>query len=348
MPNFKLLICSLFIIVIIALSPFVSVLSQEKNVRADVEVTKLTMVTGLVTGTYFRIGKDIHTALIKNNIDVDVKSSNGSIDNINRIGSTESASMGIVQSDVIGFLARSEQPESRKLAERLRLVFPLFQEEVHLLGSTEINKLTDLNGKTVVLGAKGSGTWLTAINILKITGIRPDKILRLSPEEGVIALLQGKADAMFAVGGKPLKIFQNLGELKTHKQFSDVIKQIHFIPIDDPLLFKEYVPAVLEPANYNILPAPVPTIALTAILTSYDFSEAETPYATKRCEEIRNFSKALASNLGWLKQKGHEKWKEVNLDTELGLWKKDECVSQGTDVNSYHLENEILKDVQKR
>jgi uncharacterized protein len=348
MFNYRIILFAISVFALAVLHTVADAFSEEKNVKPDSKATKLSMVTGLATGTYFRIGKDIQDSLAKDNINIDVHSSNGSIDNINRIGSTESASLGIVQSDVMGFLVKSEQPESRKLAERLRLVFPLFQEEVHLLGRSNITRLSDIAGKTVVFGAKGSGTWLTAINILKITGIRPARILRLAPEEGVVAILQGKADAMFAVGGKPMKVFQNLADLKKNKEYQDVLKQIHFIPIDDPVLFTEYMPAVLEPSNYNLLSAPLATIAVTAILTSYDFSEAQTPYATKRCEDIRNFSKTLAGKLDWLKQNGHQKWKEVNMDTELGLWKKDECIAQGTDFESYRIENELLKDLQHK
>src|SRR5690242_2080317 len=68
----------------------------------------LGIVTGPKTGTYYAIGKDIAQVAAKSNITVDVKPSQGSIDNIKRINSSENAALGIVQSDVLGFLSRSK------------------------------------------------------------------------------------------------------------------------------------------------------------------------------------------------------------------------------------------------
>ena len=78
-----------------------SVWAQE--LRAD-EV--IGIVSGPKTGTYYAIAKDISQVAGKAGVSVDVKTSEGSIDNIKRINSSENAALGIVQSDVLGFLSR--------------------------------------------------------------------------------------------------------------------------------------------------------------------------------------------------------------------------------------------------
>ena len=88
------------------------------------------MVTGSQTGTYIQFGNDIAGVAKTVGLDILVKDSQGSIDNIKRINSKENATFGIVQSDVLGFLSRSESPEMRQVASRLRLIFPFYAEEV--------------------------------------------------------------------------------------------------------------------------------------------------------------------------------------------------------------------------
>src|SRR5579862_3629075 len=118
------------------------------------------IVTGPKTGTYYAFGKDIAQVAARAGLDVDVKSSEGSVDNIKRINSSENAALGIVQSDVLGFLSRSKNPESMRIAGNLRMVFPFYNEEVHVLARRNIHSFADLQGKKVAIGEEGSGNML--------------------------------------------------------------------------------------------------------------------------------------------------------------------------------------------
>ena len=97
----------------------------------EADAKQIGMVTGSKTGTYIQFGNDIAGVAKTVGLDILVKDSQGSIDNIRRINSKENATFGIVQSDVLGFLSRSENPEMRLVAGRLRLIFPFYNEEVH-------------------------------------------------------------------------------------------------------------------------------------------------------------------------------------------------------------------------
>ncbi len=113
------------------------------------------MVTGSKTGTYIRFGRDIAKVAKYKGVDIIVKQSEGSLANIRRMMSKENAALGIVQSDVLGFLKTSSEANMRRISSRLRLVFPFYNEEVHLFARKEIQQLSDLNGKRVASVPKG-------------------------------------------------------------------------------------------------------------------------------------------------------------------------------------------------
>lgn len=293
---------------------------------AQAREASLGMVTGPRTGTYIAFGRDIAEAAKKENVNVEVKESDGSVDNIKRINSKENAALGIVQSDVLSFLGRSQNADTRKMAANLRMILPLYREEVHVLTRSDITDFSQLDGKRVVVGEDGSGHMLTAVNLMAMMNVAPQTTIRKSPPEGVFALLDGEADAVFLVGGKPVKIFQNLDSLKSpeHARYEKLLRDLHFLPLKDPRMLEEYQPAELTHADYDFVTDPVPTISVTAVLVTYDFS-AEGKRDASRCASIHKLTEAIRKHLPELQKNGHPKWREVTPDTALPIWKKDSC-----------------------
>ena len=295
----------------------------------DANAKQIGMVTGSQTGTYIKFGNDIAGVAKTVGLDILVKDSQGSIDNIKRINSKENATFGIVQSDVLGFLSRSESPEMRQVASRLRLIFPFYNEEVHLFANKAVASFDNLQGKRVVVGEQGSGTWLTAMNLLQLTGMKPAELLHLPPLQGVTAVLKGEADATFYVAGKPVSLFTKVGNLVTKPEFAPMLANVHFVPLNDPRMLREYQPAQIGPTDYEWLSGDVPTIAVKAVLMSFDFSGKRSPYFTQRCQQLAKLGQAIRANIGTLRQTGHPKWKEVNLDEKVGAWPLDSCSRSG-------------------
>lgn len=284
------------------------------------------LVTGPKTGTYYAFGKDIAVAVSREHIDVDVKTSEGSIDNIKRINSSENAALGIVQSDVLGFLARAKNSDSLKIANSLRMVFPLYNEEVHVLARSNIKNFAGLQGKKIAIGEDGSGSMLTSINLLSMMSVVPGEVKKIPSAQGVVAVLKGELDAAVFVGGKPVRLFKNLEDLTLpeNQKYASMLEQVHFLPLDNPKMLEEYKPAEITPADYHFVTQKVPTISVQAMLVSYDFSKSNNK---KRCALLEKFVKALRDDLPALRERGHVKWKEVNLDADAGSWKKDSCAS---------------------
>jgi TRAP transporter TAXI family solute receptor len=314
---------------------------------AQADRQQVGMVTGSATGTYIRFGHEIAEQAKKLGIDILVKESKGSIENIERLVSKENAAFAIVQSDVLGVLKRSESSESRKIAQRLRLIYPFYNEEVHLFANKTIQRFADLQGKRVVVGTKGSGNWLTAENLLQLTEVAPGEKLYIGPAEAVQAILLGEADAMFYVVGKPTKQFLNLNDVKT--KYPQLIEKVHFVPLDDPRMLEEYVASEIGPQEYAWTDHTVSTIAVKAVLVTYDFSTKDTPYYRMRCEQISQVAQAIRENIDELRAHGHAKWNEVNLDEELGFWEADQCSRQEaiSEQSDDGLANELEKTIKQ-
>lgn len=307
----------------------------------------LIITTGAPQGTYYRFGADIAWAARAGNIDVKVIPSGGSIENAERITNPGVVSLGIVQSDVLGAMSRSSNPETTKRAAKLRMVMPLFAEEVHVLARRDINDIRALSGRRVAVGLEGSGSELTAINLFSILNIRPSAMLHLSPDEGIIAVLDGSADAMLFVGGKPVPVFKNLEKLTTANDAEDaaLLEQLHFLPLADDALMSEYVPSSITPDDYRFVKAAIPTIAATAVLVDFDFSERATAYQQARCSQITTLVRSIMSVLGTLRSNGHPKWKEVNPMNELALWKKDSCAAVASAPAAQPAGSSLKKDL---
>ncbi|MEQ1790338.1 MAG: TAXI family TRAP transporter solute-binding subunit, partial [Rickettsiales bacterium] len=321
---FPTILYSLLFLTVFAL--FVNIVQAKDSTRQ----APITVVTGLKTGTYYIFGRDIFEMAKKSGIDVNVKTSEGSIDNIKHISNGENVTLGIVQSDVLGFLGRSKNPDSMKIAEDLRMLFPFYNEEIHVLARKEITDFKDLQGKKVAIGEEGSGNMLTSINLFSMMNITPAESQKIPSAQGVVAVLKGEADAVIFVGGKPIRLFKNLEDLTLpeNEKYASMLDKVHFIPMNSVKMLEEYKPAEILPSDYKFVKEPVPTVSVQAVLVSYDFSQANDSKHSdnvKRCEQISKFSEVLRAGLPALQETGHAKWKEVNLDANVGSWKKDSC-----------------------
>ena len=282
------------------------------------------LVTGTRTGTYFTFGNNIAEISRKTGLTVDARPSEGSIDNIKTISSYSGAGLGIVQADVLGFLSRSKNPESMHIAENLRIVYPFYNEEVHILARRNIGSFQDLQGKKVAIGEDESGSMLTAINLFSMMEIKPQEMLKIPADKGVVRVLKGEIDAIVFVGGKPVRLFRNLEDLSRPEngEYAPLVKDVHFIPLDSPKMLEEYRPATISKLDYKFVDKDIPTIAVPSVLVSY----AGDGRSADACKKIGQLAKIIRDFLPTLKASSHPKWQEVDLDRKIGNWKKDDCL----------------------
>jgi TRAP transporter TAXI family solute receptor len=268
------------------------------------------LVTGGEKGTYYQFGLNLQALLRPKGTSLAVHPSKGSIDNIYAVYQRPGVQLGIVQSDVLAFVARVQSdPVLKRIAKKTKMVFPLYNEEIHILGR-DVKDFDDLADRRVAIGREGSGTYLTARLLFKVSEVTPKEMVPIDTGEALAELKAGRIDAMFYVAGFPVKLFT--------EQVSESDK-LALVPITNKSVTEFYPPAEIPAGTYAWQPTPLPTIAVKAVLVSFD-------YRRRDCDAVGQFAQALAQNLDWLRQNGHSKWKSVDLDYPLKGWEQYDCV----------------------
>jgi uncharacterized protein len=166
------------------------------------------IITGSEKGTYYQFGLNLKRLVSPHGINLTVATSKGSVENIFAVYQRPATQLGIVQSDVLAFVARVEtDPVLKRIAKRIKMVFPLYNEEIHILGRKNIVDFDELGEKRVAIGREGSGTYLTARLLFKVAEVEPREMVTIDTDEALAELKAGRIDAMFYVAGAPVKLF---------------------------------------------------------------------------------------------------------------------------------------------
>ncbi len=279
----------------------------------------LGVMTGSKKGTYFQFGLNMMEIAQKYGFDLHVYNSRGSVENVYAVYKRPKTQMGIVQSDVLAFVLKIKSNATLKhIARKTKMIFPLYNEEIHLLGKTEIQSFDDLDGKRVAIGKEGSGSYMTSRLLFEVSGVTPKEILPLGTEKALTALKQGSIDAMFYVAGFPVKLFfENVS----------VNDNLHLVPITNKSIIEFYPLAKIPGNTYAWQPEPVPTVAVKAVLISFDFRR-------NNCDYVGEFAKIIYDNLDDLRKNGHPKWNSVDLDYPLKGWDQYDCVKRYRNITS--------------
>jgi len=169
--------------------------------------TKMTMGTGGTLGTYYGYGGVLGQYITNNaGIGVTVVSTDGSKANIQGI-QAGNYQLGTVQSDVMAYAwdgTRSFEKDGK--IDSFRVVAGLYAEAVQLVTmDPSIKSVADLKGKSVSIGAPGSGVYFNAVDVLSAAGLTENDIKAQyqSFADSADALKDGKIDAAFIVAGAP-------------------------------------------------------------------------------------------------------------------------------------------------
>ena len=281
------------------------------TLSANSLAVNLAIMTGGAKGTYYQFGLNLKELTKDRGFTLKVNNSTGSIENLYAVYKRPHTQMGIVQSDVLAFVSKLQSdPVLKRIAIKTKMIFPLYNEEIHLLGRSELTDFDDLANRKVAIGKEGSGTYLTARLLFEVSEIVPKEMIPIGTNEALSQLKSGAIDAMFYVAGYPVKLFAD-----------DVSAGdgLALIPISNKSI-TEFYPQANIPANtYRWQQNTVNTVAVKAVLVSFNFRRAN-------CEFVGEFSKNVYENLDWLIANGHPKWKSVDLDFPLKGWEQYDCV----------------------
>jgi len=273
----------------------------------------LGIITGSEKGTYYQFGLNLQTLVKPLGVDLAVYPSKGSVENIYAVYQRPGVQLGIVQADVLAFVSRIQtDPVLKRIASKTRLVFPLYNEEIHVLGRQDIRDFDDLADKRVAIGREGSGTYLTTRLLFKTSEVTPKEMVPIDTDEALAELKAGRIDAMFYVAGYPVKLLSE--QVKAEDNLA-------LIPITSKSIL-EFYPGVEIPAGtYAWQTQPVRTAAVKSALVSFDFRNRD-------CDAIGRFAQLVSDRLDWLQKNGHPKWKAVDLNFPLKGWEQYDCVAK--------------------
>ena len=279
------------------------------------------IVTASERGTYIRIGRDLAEFVAPAaDIKLEVLPSAGSADNARRLRYEPGVKLALVQSDVYQSyvdLAAGGNAAARTLIRPLRVIMPLYNEEIHFVvrADSERNFIHEINNAKLNAGEQGSGTALTSATLYRLMfrqALPEASTSYLSNEEALAKLVTDKSvDVVAVVAGQPAKLFVDM-----KPESRKLIKLLKFDPnhASSKAVLETYFQANLRASNYaNLLTTDIAGLAVKAFLVTYEFQRKETG------TNLRNMARSLCQNFQALQEKGHPKWREVDLALpELG------------------------------
>ncbi len=277
--------------------------------KDNLNANTTTVITGTIGGTYVQIGADLASMLDDGEkLRVLPIVGRGSVQSIADILYLKGVDLGIIRSDTLDYLEKKGY--ATNLKNQLSYITKLYNEEMHVVAAKAVQKMSDLDGKTVSVDLPNGGTFITAITVFDRLGIKP-KFVYIEQRLAYEKLRKGEIDAMVAVQGVPSK-------------FTTTIKdeRFHLVPIDyAPALQADYLPSQLKAEDYPaLIPAGqrVDTIAVPAILAAYNWSPGN-----ERYRKVEHFVQAFFDKFeDFQKPPFHPKWKEVALGAPLQGWKR--------------------------
>lgn len=182
--------------------------------RSGPDQDPLSLGTGPEGGVYFELGHTLQDLTRDSAVPLTAHESAASEINLRRLAEGD-IDVGFSTSDVAHRAVTGEPPFDQPLP--VRALGKLYDQPTHLvvLADSEIEQLTDLQARSVSVGAAGSGTRMQANRLLDVAGLtdqsspqRHSMDLRDSAE----ALEREQIDAFFWSGGLPSQAVTDLAE----------------------------------------------------------------------------------------------------------------------------------------
>jgi TRAP transporter TAXI family solute receptor len=161
--------------------------------------------TGEDGGNAYEYAQKYRDIIKAEGVDVEVRPSLGALDNLDKLIDPKSdVQVGFVQ-DGLG---------SRRKYRGLTSLGSMFYEPVWVFyrGARELNRLSQLAGKSILVGKEGGETFLMAKKMLKASGVDESdaKFVEMEIDDAAEALKWGRADAAFFMGTPGNKIIGDL------------------------------------------------------------------------------------------------------------------------------------------
>jgi uncharacterized protein len=244
----------------------------------------------------------------------------GSLQNLMDLKYLRGIDLAIVQSDVLDY-AREQQLVPG--LDSVSYIVKLYNEEFHLLARPDIKSIEQLAGQTVNIGAKDSGSAVTATRLFGLLGI---KVKPANDDPGVALrqLRRSEIAAIAFVAAKPAPFFLDLkpGD------------RLHLLSV--PLssqVTAAYAPTQITAADYPTLvmpDAPADTVAVGNVLVAADLHGIP-----ERWRNLSNFVDTFFTGFQGLLAEGHDpRWQEVNIAADVPGWRRHPAAADWLQSNA--------------
>lgn len=266
---------------------------------------KMRFVTGGESGTYYAFGGVIaqHATSNAEGIEVTGLVGNGSRSNVLEL-QDGNAELAFCQSDVMAYAYDGTNlfADDGKV-DCFSTVAALYKEQVQLVTcDPNIKTVADLKGKTVSVGAAGSGVYFNAIDVLGAYGLTLDDITPTYQSFGDTAndIKDGKIDAGFVVAGAPTTAIVDLSTTKNTYLVGMDDEHIDSLLKSSPFYSKATIPA----GTYKGQTEDVDTVAVGAVILARNDVPTDAIYALT-ADIFDNYT-TLGSS--------HAKYNELSMD----------------------------------
>ncbi len=257
-----------------------------------------TIATGSSDGSYFQIAQDIKNVAGKENIDIQVMPTKGSLENIQLLGAGK-VDLAIVQLDALRFVSEIlKQQKGLDLFDSIKVILNLYPEEIHVLSNkNDIQTFYQLEGKRLSVGTEGGGTAITAAVLLAMYDIKPTVSFDTF-DDAMKKMEQGQLDAVMFVGGAPVPF---IGKLDS---------KVHFLRLPaNPALEQIYVRTSLGKSQYSWAAGDTETYAVPASIMGINKKDKNYP------GQMQKLVLAILNSADYLRANGHPKWKNSIIQT---------------------------------
>lgn len=227
------------------------------------------LATGFPTGLYYQFGERLKAELSKDGVDLKVRSTGGTIDNLALLNDRKSGvDFAMVQGGVANI---SEYPNLVSIAGMFyEPIWVWYREGTFKSDGGHLKVLSQLKGKRVSIGNEGSGTLALTKDLLQASGITDKEIdaQKLKPDEALAKLSAGSLDAVFIVAAAEAPILRKFYSIPG-------IRLMNFDQADAytrnlPYLSKVTVPRGLLSIQYDQPRQDIQVMAATATLVAHD------------------------------------------------------------------------------
>jgi TRAP transporter TAXI family solute receptor len=165
----------------------------------------IVLATGSKSGAYYAFGQKYADIFRKSSVALTVRETQGSLENLTLLSRQENPVQAALIQGGVG--SPEDFPDLESLASLYYEPLWLFHRKAITLST-----LSDLKGKRIGVGSKGSGTHALASQLLADNQVADQtaELIETGGDEGAQALMEGRIDALFVVAGLKADLVRRL------------------------------------------------------------------------------------------------------------------------------------------